>query len=137
MVELKLPYLMELPVVKDIRGCLSFIEHPSIMPFPIQTVSWLYDLHAGAEILPMAHKKNELILIPLTGSFSVKYRDSEQDCFLRLNRSYNCVVIPNLTWYSLVEISANCVVLKLSSEELEPSDMITDFLEYEQICSRV
>ncbi len=64
--------LLELPKFEDKRGNLSFIEELDQIPFVIERVFWIYDVPGGQKRGGHAFKKQEELIVALSGSFDVK-----------------------------------------------------------------
>ena len=64
--------LVELPVVTDPRGDLTFIEGENHIPFPIRRVYYLYNVPVDAERGGHAHHELEQVVFALSGSFRIK-----------------------------------------------------------------
>ena len=63
--------LLELPVVHDPQGNLTFIEERRHVPFEISRVYHLYDVPGGAMRGGHAHRDTEEFLVAMSGSFEV------------------------------------------------------------------
>jgi dTDP-4-dehydrorhamnose 3,5-epimerase-like enzyme len=118
--------LIDFPIVHDPRGNLSFVEGERQIPFPIRRVYYLYDVPGGAVRGGHAHRKLEQVVIALSGSFDVVLDDGRQRKRFFLNRSWNGLYIPSMTWRELENFSSGAVCLVLASEVFEESDYIRD-----------
>ena len=67
--------IIELPVIADTRGNLTFVEANEHIPFDIKRVYYLYDVPGGAARGGHAHKKLQQIIIALSGGFDVLLDD--------------------------------------------------------------
>ena len=92
---------IELPVIQDHRGNLSFIETGRHIPFEIKRVYYLYDVPGGAERGGHAHKDLQQLIIAMNGSFDVVLDDGYEKKRIHLNRSYNGLYIPKMLWREL------------------------------------
>jgi dTDP-4-dehydrorhamnose 3,5-epimerase-like enzyme len=118
--------LIDFPIVHDPRGNLSFVEGERQIPFPIRRVYYLYDVPGGAVRGGHAHRKLEQVVIALSGSFDVVLDDGRKRQKFFLNRSWNGLYIPSMTWRELENFSSGAVCLVLASEVFEESDYIRD-----------
>ena len=122
------------PKILDDRGNLSFIEDFVHIPFKIRRVYWIYDV-PGEEIRGgHAYKKVEEVIIALSGSFQVVITDtSGNKKSIALNKSYEGLYLPQLTWRYLNSFSTNSVGLILSSRPFEENDYIRDFDKFRSL----
>jgi hypothetical protein len=123
--------IIELPKIFDPRGNLTFLQFPQHLPFEIKRVFWTYDVPGGQIRGGHAYKKQEEIIVALSGSFDViitDYSGIEQK--MSLNRSYVGLYIPPGIWRHIENFSTNSVALHLSSLEFDASDYIRDFNIY-------
>ena len=77
--------LITIPKVHDERGSLAVIEK-TVVPFSIKRVYYLYDVPSDSYRGGHAHKKQESIIIALSGSFTILIDDGSQKKKIILNR---------------------------------------------------
>ena len=70
--------LIELPMFKDPRGNLSFVEQNNHIPFKIQRIYWIYDVPGGENRGGHAFKENEEFIVALSGAFDVIVDDGAE-----------------------------------------------------------
>lgn len=125
---------INLPVIDDPRGNLTFLENQAQIPFDIKRVFWTYDVPGGEKRGGHAyHRQNELI-IALSGSFDVVI--TEPDGLKKtwsLNRSYFALYIPALTWRHLENFSTNALSLHASDSQFLEEDYIRKFENYQEL----
>lgn len=122
------------PKIFDNRGNLSFIENMNHIPFEIKRVYWIYDVPGGEVRGGHAYKELEEVIIALSGSFDVALDEgSGREQVFHLNRSYEGLYIPKLTWRQLRHFSTNAVALILASRPYEEDDYIYDYKEFKQL----
>lgn len=125
--------LIELPKMLDPRGNLTFIQHPNQVPFEIKRVFWTYDVPGGEMRGGHAFKKQEEIIIALSGSFDIIVTlSSGEKQKISLNRSYYGLYISALTWRHIENFSTNSLALHLSNTNFEPSDYLYDFAAFKK-----
>ena len=107
--------LIELPKFLDARGNLSFAEEGSQIPFPIRRTYWIYDVPGGEERGAHAFRKNQEVVIALSGAFDVVVDDGTAQKTFSLKRSYYALYIPSGLWRSLDNFSTNSVALIVAS----------------------
>lgn len=131
--EISEPTIIELPQYLDPRGNLAVIEECQDIPFKIERCHWIYDVPGGGGREGHAYRDNEEFIVALSGSFDVVTNDGDEEKTFTLNRTYNGLYIPKMTWRELTNFSTNSVVLVLSSKPYDDSDYIIDFDEYRRL----
>lgn len=127
------PQIIQLPKILDPRGNLTFVEANKHIPFNIKRTYWIYDVPGGEHRGGHAFKKQDQLIIALSGSFDVVVEDGSDKQIFSLNRSYYGLYVPKGTWRSLENFSTNAVTLVLSSTQYDEADYIRnydDFLHY-------
>lgn len=119
--------LINLPVVSDYRGNLTFIEENNHVPFEIRRVYYLYDVPSGATRGGHAHIELEQVIIALSGSFEVIVDDGYTRKTFFLNRPHYGLYIPPGIWRELANFSSNSVALVLASTFYDEKDYIRDY----------
>lgn len=121
---------IDLPVVEDRRGNLTFIEGGLHVPFEIRRVYWLYDVPGGESRAGHAHRILEQVLVAASGSFDVTLTDGSATETFSLNRSYVGLLIPPMTWRTITNFSSGAVCLVLASQPFDESDYFREFDEF-------
>ncbi|MDA0171542.1 FdtA/QdtA family cupin domain-containing protein [Solirubrobacter taibaiensis] len=122
--------LVELPLIPDQRGNLTFVEGVNHVPFEIKRAYWIYDVPGGAHRGGHAYHQLEELVIALSGSFEVSVDDGVQRSSFTLNRGYVGLYIPATTWRTLTHFSTNAVCLCLASAPYDESDYIRSYPEF-------
>jgi hypothetical protein len=124
------PGLVELPIIPDRRGNLTFVEGGNHVPFEIARTYWIYDVPGGAHRGGHAYRELEELVIALSGSFEVTVDDGVQRSSFTLNRGDVGLYIPRATWRTLTHFSTNAVCLCLASAPYDESDYIRSYSEF-------
>ncbi|MFP4477543.1 MAG: sugar 3,4-ketoisomerase [Desulfatibacillaceae bacterium] len=122
--------IIDLPMIPDNRGNLTFIETKKHIPFGIERVYYLYDVPGGAERGGHAHKELHQLIIAMSGSFDVILDDGRTRERCHLNRSYYGLYICPMIWRELDNFSSGSVCLVLASNVYDESDYYRDYDEY-------
>jgi len=123
--------IINLPKIEDSRGNLTFIQNNEHIPFEIERVFWTYDISGGETRGGHAYKKQEELIIALSGSFDVVITNSKGNKeIITLNRSYLGLYLPAKTWRHLENFSSNTVSLHLSSSMFIEEDYIRNFEDF-------
>lgn len=125
--------LIELPVVHNPQGNLTFVEGAEHVPFEIARVYYLYDVPGGATRGGHAHRELEQVLIAMSGSFEVIVDDGTQRRGIRLNRSYVGLYIPPMIWRELIDFSSGSVCMALASAHYDEGDYIRDHSAFQSV----
>src|ERR1035437_4260132 len=129
------PQIINLPMIPDERGNLSFIEENVHIPFKINRTYWIYDVPGGQVRGGHAFKEQREFIVALSGSFDVVIDNGSQKQLFSLNRSYYGLYIPCGLWRQMENFSTNALAMVLSSTKFEESDYIRDykvFLNYRE-----
>lgn len=123
--------MMELPKIIDKRGNLSFVEAGLHIPFFIKRVYWIYDIPGGQRRGGghAFHTQHEVV-IALSGSFDVALDNGKDKKVYSLNRSYQALYVPNMTWRKFDNFSTNAICLVLSSSAYDENDYIHNHREF-------
>lgn len=126
--------IINFPKIHDPRGNLSFMEHPTNLPFEIKRVFWTYDVPGGEVRGGHAFFEQEEIIIALSGSFDVIIlKKNGKKVKFSLNRSYYGLYLPAMTWRYMENFSTNSLGLHLSSSTYNESDYLRDFEHYKSL----
>lgn len=125
-----MPRIIELPKIEDPRGNLTFIEEENHIPFRIKRVYWIYDVPGGQIRGGHAFKKQQELIVALSGSFDVVVDNGKQKQTFSLNRSYYGLYIPAGLWREMNNFSTNSLAMVLSSTEFTEEDYIRNYQEY-------
>ena len=119
-----------LPKIEDPRGNLSFIEEERHIPFKIERTYWIYDVPGGQFRGSHAFKKQQELIVALSGSFDVVVDDGKEQKTYSLNRSYFGLYIPAGLWRQMENFSTNSLAMVLSSTRFSEEDYIREYAEF-------
>lgn len=122
--------LIDLPIIPDRRGNLTFIEGSRHVPFDIARVFYLYDVPGGESRAGHALKGVEQLLIAASGSFDVVLDYGEERTTVPLNRSYVGLYLPSLVWRELENFSSGAVCLVLASARYDENAYYRDHSQF-------
>ena len=122
--------IIELPKFLDARGNLSFAEQNNHIPFEIKRTYWIYDVPGGESRGGHAFRKNEEVIIALSGAFDVVVDDGENKKIFSLNRSYYGLYVPAGLWRTMENFSTNSFALEFGSTHYDAKDYIRDYEQY-------
>lgn len=122
--------LIQLPIIADRRGRLSFIEQFEQIPFPIKRTYWIYDVPGGEKRGGHAYRENEEFIVALSGSFDVFVSDGFERITYRLNRSFEGLYVPKGCWREMSNFATNSLALIVSSSDYSEDDYIFDYDQF-------
>jgi oxalate decarboxylase/phosphoglucose isomerase-like protein (cupin superfamily) len=123
--------LLELPVIQNPQGNLTFIEEQRHVPFPIARVYYLYDVPGGAMRGGHAHRGLEQLIVAISGSFDVILDDGSERRTVTLNRSRIGLYMPPMIWRELVNFSSGSVCMVLASAYYDEADYYREYDEFQ------
>ena len=121
---------VELPIVHDRRGNLTFIEGGRHIPFDIRRVYYLYDVPGGAHRGGHAHRNLQQLIVSMSGSFDVVLDDGTRSRRFHMNRSFYGLYVPQMIWREIDNFSSGSVCMVLASEHYDEGDYFRDYDAY-------
>jgi oxalate decarboxylase/phosphoglucose isomerase-like protein (cupin superfamily) len=122
--------IINLPKILDERGNLSFFENEHQIPFSIARTYWIYDVPGGDTRGGHAFRKQQEVIIALSGSLDIVLHDGKSQHTVQLNRSYNALYVKNGIWRHMENFSTNSLVLVVSDLPFDAADYIRDWNEF-------
>lgn len=124
------PHIIDLPVIHDPRGNLTFVEGGTHIPFDIKRTYHIYDVPGGSERGAHAHRGLRQLILAMSGSFDVNLDNGVANYKFHLNRSYYGLYVPPMHWRVIDNFSSGAVCLVLASERYEEADYIRDYDQF-------
>jgi hypothetical protein len=122
--------IIDLPVVKEPRGNLTFIEGGGHIPFDIKRVYYLFDVPGGAERAGHAHKQLQQLIVAIGGSFDVHLDDGFEKKTVRLNRASSGLYVCPMIYRTIDNFSSGSTCLVLASEHYDEDDYYRNYDEF-------
>jgi hypothetical protein len=122
--------LVELPLITDGRGNLTFIEGGRHVPFDIARVYYLFDVPEGQMRAGHAHYKLQQVMIAASGSFELHLDNGSERRIVTLNRPSQGLMISSMIWREIHRFSKGAVCLVLASLPYDESDYIRDYDQF-------
>lgn len=119
--------IINIPKIEDSRGNLSFVENGSQLPFDIARSYWIYDVPGGSRRGGHAFRRNDEVIIALSGALDVVVDNGQEQQVFSLTRSFYGLYVPHGIWREMRNFTTNSVALILSSIEYDESDYIFDY----------
>lgn len=122
--------LIELPVVTDPRGHLTFVEGSRHVPFDIKRVYYLYNVPVDAERGGHAHRELEQVIFALSGSFRITVDDGREKQEFWLRDPRKGLYINRLIWREMDYFSQGAVCMVLASQFYDEADYYRDYDQF-------
>ena len=122
--------IIELPMIKNPKGNLTFIEARRQIPFDIRRVYYLYDIPGGEERGGHAHRALQQLIIAMSGSFDIRLDDGRAKKTVHMNRSYYGLYICPMIWREIDNFSSGAVCMALASEFYDEADYYRDYDQF-------
>ena len=118
---------IDLPIVSDRRGDLTFVEGHRHVPFDIARVYYLYNVPVEAERGGHAHHELQQVLFALSGSFRVRIDNGYETSEHWLSNPRRGLLINRLVWREMDRFSQGAVCMVLASHPYDEADYIRDY----------
>lgn len=122
--------IIDLPMIKNPKGNLTFIEAGRHIPFDIRRVYYLYDIPGGEERGGHAHKALHQLIIAMSGSFDIRLDDGRAKKTVHMNRSYYGLYVCPMIWREIDNFSSGAVCMALASELYDEADYYRDYRQF-------
>lgn len=120
--------LLDLPIIKEPRGNLSFVEGCGRhLPFEIKRIYYLYDIPADAQRGAHGHKNLQQLILAISGSFEILLDDGSLKETFQLRKPWQGLYIQGGTWREIRSFSAGAVCVVLASDYYDEDDYLRDY----------
>ena len=122
--------MIDLPVVSDPRGDLTFIEGERHVPFPIRRVYYLYNVPVDAVRGGHAHRELEQVVFAISGSFRMKIDDGNQKTEHWLRDPRKGLYINRLIWREMDSFCQGTVCMVVASQPYDEADYFRNYDDF-------
>lgn len=122
--------LVDLPIITDARGSLSFGEYGDHLPFVPIRYFVVFDVPSGQVRGGHAHLTTHQFLVSVKGSVSIVVDDGLNSEEILLKSPAAGLYIPPRVWATQQNYSADAVLLVLSSHVHDPEEYIKDYEQF-------
>lgn len=122
--------LIELPIITDPRGDLTFIEGGRHVPFEIRRVYYLYNVPVDSMRGGHAHRDLQQVMFALSGSFRVKVDDGHTKSEYLLRNPRQGLYINRLIWREMDMFSQGAVCMVLASHPYDEADYYRNYDDF-------
>lgn len=129
--------LIDLPVIADPRGDLTFLEGSRHIPFDIARVYYLYNVPTNSARGGHAHRALKQVVFALSGSFRVTVDDGSDRTEYWLRSPQQGLLIERLIWREMDAFSQGAVCMVVASEPYDELDYIRDYGDFlKEVCEK-
>lgn len=122
--------LLFLPIIRDMRGSLSYAEKDQFLPFVPQRYFLVFDVPSKEVRGEHAHRECHQFLVCVKGACTVVLDNGKERVEIRLDSPNIGVYIPPMIWALQYNYSSDAVLMVLASHKYDPNDYIRDYEEY-------
>lgn len=122
--------LVRLPMMKDRRGCLSFLQASSDIPFRIERVFWIWGVPEGQKRGGHAHRTCSEVVFPVTGAFTMYVDDRTQRTEVRMDDPSCGILIPAGMWCELSDFKTGTACVVVASHPYDADGYINTYEDY-------
>jgi acetyltransferase-like isoleucine patch superfamily enzyme/dTDP-4-dehydrorhamnose 3,5-epimerase-like enzyme len=122
--------VLELPLIPDLRGSLSFAEVGQKLPFEPKRYFIVFDVESQEVRGEHAHHKCHQFLVCVKGRCSVVADDGKNREEYQLDQPNMGIYLPPMIWGVQYKYSSDAVLLVLASDTYDPNDYIRDYDEF-------
>ena len=123
-------HLIDLPVVADPRGDLTFLEGQRHVPFDIARVYYLYNVPVDAKRGGHAHRDLQQVIFALSGSFHILLDDGHRKAEVMLRNPRVGLYINRLVWREMSLFSQGAVCMVIASNPYDEDDYYRDYDDF-------
>lgn len=121
---------VELPIIEDVRGCLSFAQYGDHLPFIPKRYFMISNVPANTPRGDHAHKTLRQFIVCLSGSCWITLDDGRECKEMNLNHPGVGLDVPPMTWVNLKQFSPDAVLLVLASDIFSEEDYIRNYDDF-------
>lgn len=125
--------LLRMPQVIDMRGALSYAEHPAQLPFEPKRVFLVYDVPSRQVRGEHAHHTLHEVLVCVKGSCSVALDDGRVRDEVELDSPTIGLHLPPMVWRVHYNYTPDAVVMVLASDVYDAGDYMRDYDHFLQV----
>lgn len=122
--------LVELPLIPDLRGSLSFAEVGKKLPFEPKRYFIVFDVKSKEVRGEHAHRQLHQFLVCVKGSCSIVVDDGKSREEYQLDKPNLGIYLPPMIWGIQYKYTADAILLVLASDTYDPADYIRDYDEF-------
>lgn len=122
--------IFHLPLIRDLRGALSFAEFGGQLPFIVKRYFVVFDVPSREVRGEHAHRNLQEFLVCLKGSCSVALDDGELRDEVTLDSPTIGLHVPPNMWRVHYKYSSDAILLVLASDLYDAADYVRDYDQF-------
>jgi len=122
--------LIELPLLKDLRGALTFGEVGRQLPFEPKRIFSVFGVPSREVRGEHAHRKLHQLLMCVSGTVSVMVDDGRVRDTVLLDQPNRALYIPPMIWASQYQYSLDAILVVLASDTYDAADYVRDYEQF-------
>ena len=126
----------EMPLVVDLRGCLSFGQYNQHLPFAPKRYFLVFNVPSKEVRGEHAHKRLHQFLLCVKGSCSIVLDDGKYRDELLLDSPSVGLYLPPMIWAIQYKYTSDAVLLVLASDVYDADDYIRDYDKFMEAVER-
>jgi dTDP-4-dehydrorhamnose 3,5-epimerase-like enzyme/SAM-dependent methyltransferase len=119
--------IYDLPLIRDMRGSLSFAEYGRLLPFIPKRYFVVFDVPSRDTRGEHAHRTLHQFLVCVKGSCSIVVDDGKHKEEILLDSPMRGIHVPPMVWCTQYKYSPDAVLLVLASDVYDADDYIRDY----------
>lgn len=127
---------IELPIIPDMRGTLSYAEVQQHLPFAPKRYFLVYDVPSREIRGEHAHRRLRQFLVCIRGSCAILVDNGMVKEEYVLDSPAVGLSVPAMVWSVQYKYSQDAMLLVLASDEYDAEDYIRDYEEYLALVNR-
>lgn len=124
--------LIDLPVITDPRGDLTYVEGGRHLPFEIRRVYYLYNVPVDSHRGGHAHRDLQQVIFALSGSFRITVDDGCSRSEYLMRDPKRGLYINRLIWREMDLFSQGAVCMVLASLPYDEADYYRNYKDFLQ-----
>tara|TARA_B100000927_G_C16464352_1_gene469116 strand:- start:2000 stop:2413 length:414 start_codon:yes stop_codon:yes gene_type:complete len=124
--------LLDIPLIKERRGDISFIDSNKHIPFEIKRIYYIYDVPKDQVRGSHAHKELRQFLICISGVLEINIDDGFQKRNFTLDDPSKGLLIEPVVWKDIKFLEDNSVCLCLVNEYFSEADYLRTYNDFKK-----
>ena len=122
--------LIQLPIITDDRGRLTFLESCRHVPFEIKRIYYLYDIPNAKTRGAHGHRELRQMIFAIAGSFKILLDDGKSQSIYVLNKPSEALYLTNMIWREISDFSDDAVCMVVASDYYKEEDYFRNYEEF-------
>ena len=125
--------LINLPVISDVRGCLTYAQHEGQLPFVPRRFFLVFDVPSRESRGEHAHKTLKELLVCVKGTFAVMVDDGNNREEYIFDKPGQAIFVPPKIWRAHYKYTKDAIMLVQASDIYDADDYVRDYEKFTQM----